>query len=53
MPSVLLQPKDGTHWGGVIGRSAGEAYAIRLAKKRINNAKCNERVNGSKGIPMY
>lgn len=41
IPSILVQPKDGTHWGTVIGRCTGEAYEITLAKKRINNAKCN------------
>lgn len=41
IPSILVQPKDGTHWGTVIGKCAGEAYEITLIKKRINNAKCN------------
>lgn len=42
IPSTLVQPKDGTHWGTVIGKCAGEAYEITLSKKRINNAKCND-----------
>ena len=42
IPSILVQPKDGTHWGTVIGKCAGEAYEITLIKKRINNAKCND-----------
>lgn len=42
IPGVLVQPKDGRYWGTVIGKCAGETYEITLAKKRINNAKCND-----------
>jgi hypothetical protein len=42
IPETLMQPKDGTHWGTVIGNCAGEAYEITLSQKRINNAKCND-----------
>jgi len=42
IPSTLVQPKDGTHWGTIIGTCAGEAYEITLSKKRISNTKCND-----------
>ena len=42
IPNILVQPKDGTHWGTIIGKCAGEAYEIALSKKRISNAKCND-----------
>ena len=42
IPGTLIQPKDGNYWGTVIGRCAGEAYAITLQKKRISNQKCND-----------
>jgi len=45
IPNVLIQPKDGTHWGAIIGTCAGEAYGITLSKKRISNAKCNDAKN--------
>lgn len=41
IPNTLTQPKDGSHWGGIMGACAGEAYEITLIKKRISNAKCN------------
>ncbi|MDH5571393.1 MAG: hypothetical protein OEY89_06480 [Gammaproteobacteria bacterium] len=39
IPEILQQPKDGTHWGTVIGACAGEAYEIALIIKRIKNKK--------------
>jgi hypothetical protein len=42
IPKVLIQPKDGSHWGKIIGSCAGEAYEITLQKKRISNTKCND-----------
>jgi len=42
IPNILVQPKDGTHWGTIIGTCAGEAYEMALSKKRISNAKCND-----------
>ena len=42
IPDILVQPKDGTLWGTVIGKCAGEAYEITLIKKRLNNEKCND-----------
>ena len=42
IPNILIQPKDGTHWGSIVGKCAGEAYEISLIKKRINNPKCND-----------
>jgi len=42
IPNTLSQPKDGSHWGRVVGSCAGEAYEIALLKKRINNEKCND-----------
>jgi len=45
IPSILHQPKDGTHWGTVIGSCAGEAYEMALLKKRFRNSKCNNPAN--------
>lgn len=42
IPNILVQPKDGTHWGEIIGKCAGTAYGIALVKKTIDNAKCND-----------
>ena len=42
IPNVLVQPKDGTYWGSIIGRCAGEAYELSFLKKRISNTKCND-----------
>jgi len=42
IPNTLVQPQDGTQWGTIIGRCAGEAYEIALRKKRISNQKCND-----------
>ncbi len=41
IPATLDQPKDGTHWGSIIGQCAGESYEIALKKKRIDSKKCN------------
>ena len=45
IPAILQQPKDGTHWGTIIGSCAGQAFEISLIKKRINNAKCKNPAN--------
>ena len=45
IPNALIQPKDGTHWGTVIGTCAGEAYDISLMKRKINSDKCNDASN--------
>ena len=42
IPDTLTQPKDGTYWGRIVGRCAGEAYEITLLKKRISNQRCND-----------
>jgi hypothetical protein len=42
IPNTLVQPKDGTHWGTIIGSCAGTAYEISLVSKRISSAKCND-----------
>jgi hypothetical protein len=41
MPNILHQPEDGTYWGKIIGKCAGEAYEISLIDKRINNNECD------------
>ena len=41
-PDVLVQPKDGSHWGGIVGECAGNAYEAALLEKRINSDKCND-----------
>ncbi len=42
IPNTLIQPKDGSYWGRIVGSCAGEAYEITLRKKRISNQKCND-----------
>jgi len=42
IPETLTQPNDGAYWGRIVGRCAGEAYAITLRKKRISDQKCND-----------
>ncbi len=42
IPNVLVQPKDGTHWGTKVGECAGKAYEATLSKKRISNSRCND-----------
>jgi len=41
IPEMLVQPKDGTHWGTIIGQCAGEAYDVTLTNKKIDNDQCN------------
>ena len=45
IPKILNQPKDGTHWGTIIGTCAGTAYEASLIKKRIKNKKCDNPAN--------
>lgn len=45
IPSTLVQPKDGTHWGTIIGECAGTAYEASLIEKRIDSKKCNNVAN--------
>jgi hypothetical protein len=42
IPNTLIQPKDGTYWGRIVGSCAGEAYEATLLKKRISSKKCND-----------
>ncbi len=42
IPKVLIQPRDGGHWGKIIDDCAVEAYEKNLQKKRIKNTKCND-----------
>lgn len=41
IPPTLMQPRDGTHWGQILGKCAGEAYETSLINKRISSDKCN------------
>jgi len=43
IPDKLIQPRDGIHWGTIIGVCAGRAYEASLIKKRIKNEKCDDR----------
>ena len=45
IPNILIQPKDGQHWGKIIGSCAGEAYEITFMEKRISSKKCNDPKN--------
>jgi len=42
IPAMLAMPKDGRHWGSVVGRCAGTATEVAMLKKRISNARCND-----------
>jgi hypothetical protein len=42
MPDILVQPKDGSDWGGKVGECTGESYESALLDKRINSDRCNE-----------
>jgi len=42
IPKVLIQPKDGGHWGKIIDDCTVQACEKNLQKKRINNTKCND-----------
>lgn len=42
IPGTLTMPRDGQHWGGVIGKCAGTSTEMAMLKKRISNAKCND-----------
>lgn len=45
IPSILVQPADGTHWGTVVGSCAGTTYATTLSTKLVKNEKCNNPKN--------
>lgn len=43
IPEVLIQPRDGTTWGTVVGSCTGASYETTLAtQKKANVAKCND-----------
>ena len=42
IPEVLVQPRDGSQWGSVVGECAGDAYESRLLDRRISSDKCND-----------
>ncbi|MCW5631866.1 MAG: hypothetical protein KIT17_00885 [Rubrivivax sp.] len=42
MPQMLVQPKDGRHWGGVVGGCVGSATELAMLKKRISSPRCND-----------
>ena len=46
IPEQLNQPKDGTHWGTVVGKCVGNTYETVLVKEKINTEKCNTAENG-------
>ncbi len=41
IPEILIQPKDGTRWGGIVGACTGNAYATSLKSKRIKSPECD------------
>jgi hypothetical protein len=45
IPEVLVQPKDGTRLGTIIGACSGGTYEATLIKKRISNARCSNPAN--------
>jgi len=42
IPEILVQPKDGTHWGTELGNCAGVAYEYALVKQRKSEDICND-----------
>ncbi len=42
IPRVLIQPRDGGHWGKIIDDCTVDAYQKALQKKRISNTKCDD-----------
>ena len=42
IPPTLTMPRDGQHWGSIVGHCAGVAYEGMLLKQRISSAKCND-----------
>jgi len=42
IPEVLVQPRDGSHWGGIVGECAGDAYEKKLLDRRIDSDRCND-----------
>lgn len=45
IPDTLVQPKDGAHWGQVVGSCAGEAYEVSLKAHRSKDSRCNNPAN--------
>jgi hypothetical protein len=45
IPEVLVQPRDGTRFGTIVGACSGGTYESTLIKKRISNARCNNPAN--------
>ena len=41
IPSTLVQPRDGTYWGTIVGQCAGSRYGTLLETKYIKNKKCS------------
>ena len=42
IPATLTMPRDGEHWGRIVGQCAGVATEAAMLKQRIGNAKCND-----------
>ena len=45
IPEVLVQPRDGTRFGTIVGACSGGTYESTLIKKKISNARCNNPAN--------
>lgn len=41
IPSILMQPRDGTLWGAIINVCTSRAYEATFTKNRIHNKKCD------------
>ena len=42
IPTSMVMPRDGEHWGRIVGQCAGVATEGAMLKQRISNAKCND-----------
>lgn len=42
LPQALVMPKDGRHWGGVVGHCTGGGTELAMLKKRISSPRCDD-----------
>ncbi|MBI5721422.1 MAG: hypothetical protein HZC37_27445 [Burkholderiales bacterium] len=42
LPQTLVMPKDGRHWGGVVGQCSGIGTELAMLKKRVSSPRCND-----------
>ncbi|MEP5766172.1 MAG: hypothetical protein ABJ308_16360 [Halieaceae bacterium] len=45
IPDPLQQPADGTRWGNIVGRCAGNAFEAAQAQAKQQNSRCQDAKN--------